>query len=518
MEFKKKRTLGWIAVLLLVTVMLLAGCASGGGDEPSSAADTEEPFEIVIARAYDINGMDPCYLKENGQVIDNIFDRLVMRDENMELAPGLATEWYAVDDLTWEFKLREGVKFHNGEDFNADAVKFTIDRVLNPDNNSPVLSYIKTIDHVEVVDDYTVRVITKTSDPLIPARFCRYPTEIVPPNYVKEVGDAEFTKNPVGTGPYKFVEWVKDEKVVLEANADYWGGAPEVTKVTWRSIPESSTRISALLNGEVDIVTPVPPEELERVNSSDKARVSKVERGGNIVYVGMKTDEAPFNDVRVRQALNYAVDVDSIVKNVLSETAVVTSSIIGPKDFGYDGEPAGYEYNPEKAKQLLADAGYPDGFEVSLDAVNWYIRCTDVAQAIAAQLAEVGITVNVNSVESSVYRTSVPAKQQSPLYFLGWSSTNTLDADASIYSVLHSADPYSTYYNSTVDEMLDKARSSTDEQERKTLYSQIQKIVLEDAPRIFLYQENKYIGVNNRIDWEGRVDDAIPVATMKKAK
>ena len=508
-----KRLKKALAVVLASTMLVasLAGC--GGGSEGAS-----DDKSIVIARAYDVTGMDPGFLTENAQVVDNIFDRLIMRDENMELVPGLATEWSQIDDTTWEFKLREGVQFHNGEDFNAEAVKYSIDRVLNPDNNAPTYSYIKTVESVDIVDDYTVRVHTNIPDPLIPARFCRYPTEIVPPKYVEEVGQEEFSQNPVGTGPYKFVSWEKDDGVVLEANEDYWDGEPEVKKVTWRSIPESSTRISALLTGEVDIVAAVPPEELSRLESDDSVRVSEVERGGNTVFIGLKTDEAPFDNVKVRQALNYAVDVDSIVKNVLNDTAVVTSSLIGPKDFGYDGEPEGYEYNPEKAKQLLAEAGYPDGFSATLDSVNWYTKCDDVAQAVAAQLAEVGITITVNPVESTVYRTSVPAGEQSAMYFLGWSSTNTLDADAAIYSVLHSSDSYSTYNNPEVDAMLDQARSSMDDAEREQLYSDIQKIVLEDAPRIFLYQENKYLGVSNDIVWEGRIDDAIPVASMKFAE
>jgi ABC-type dipeptide transport system, periplasmic component len=507
--------------------MILAGCASKTNTETATgngttaagttvaSTEAQKPFEVVIARSFDVAGMDPGFLKENAQVVDNIFDRLVMRDTEMKLIPGLATEWSQVDDLTWEFKLRQGVKFHNGEDFNAEAVKFSIDRVLDPASNAPTLSYISTIDSVEVVDDYTVRVKTKTPDPLIPTRFSRYPTEVVPPKYVKEVGNEVFAQKPVGTGPYKFVEWVKDDRVVLEANQDYWNGVPAVTKVTWRSIPESSTRIGALLAGEVDIATPVAPQDIETVSKSDKVRISKVERGGNIVYVGLKTDEKPFTDVRVRQALNYAIDRDSIVKSVLTDTAVKTFSMIGPKDFGYDGEPAGYTYDSEKAKKLLAEAGYPNGFETSLDCVNWYIKCTDVGQAIAAQLAQVGIKIKVNSIESSVYRTSVPAKKQAPMYFLGWSSTNSLDADAAIYAVLHSGQSYSTYSNAEVDKMLDSARSSTKPEERSQLYSSIQKNVIEDAPRIFLYQENKYIGVSNKIDWEGRIDDAIPVATMK---
>ena len=467
---------------------------------------------LVIARAYDAVGLDPGFLTENAQIVDNIFDRLVMRDEDLNLVPGLATEWSQLDDLTWQFKLREGVKFHNGEDFTAEDVKYSIDRVLDPEANAPTASYISSVDHVDIVDDYTVNVVTKTPDPLIPTRFNRYPTEIVPKDYVEEVGEEEFSENPIGTGPYKFVSWAKDEKIVLEANEDYWNGAPEIKTVEWKSIPEASSRVSALVTGEVDMALGVQPEQLDTIEQSDIADVSVVERGGNTVYIGLKTDQAPFDNKLVRQALNYAIDVDSIVEYVLGGAAVATNSLIGPKDTGYAGELEGYEYNPEKAKELLAEAGYPDGFETTLDSVNWYMHCDEVAQAVAGMLEEVGIKVTVNPVESSVYRTSVPNGEQSPMYFLGWSSTNTLDADAAIYAVLHSGESYSTYSNEEVDAMLDEARSCTDEEKRNELYAKIQDTVIEDAPRIFLYQENKYIGVNKNVSFTGRQDDSIPVS------
>ncbi|MCQ4085445.1 ABC transporter substrate-binding protein [Saccharibacillus sp. JS10] len=504
---------------LTLLAALTAGCstvskepAATGESTPGTAA--EQNLDITIGRAFDVSGLDPGFLTENAQVVDNIFDTLVKRDENEKLIPGLATSWKQVDDLTWEFKLREGVSFTNGEPFNAEAVKYSLDRVIDPASNAPTASYVSTIDKVEAIDDYTVHVITKKPDPLIPTRFNRYPTEVVPPKYAEEVGQEEFAQKPIGTGPYKFVSWDKGSNVVLEANADYWNGAPEVKKVTFRSIPEASTRVSALLNGEVDIVTGVSPEDRSKIESSSNARLSTVERAGNTVYVGFKTDVKPFNDPKVRQALNYAIDVDTIVDKVLQGAAVRTNSLIGPKDFGYAGEPEGYNYDPEKAKQLLAEAGYPDGFSITLDTVSWYIKNTDVAQVIAEQLKAVGVTVKVNNVESSVYRTLVPAGKQSDMYVLGWSSTNTLDADAAIYAILRSGESYSTYHNADVDAKLDEARSSTDENKRTELYKEIQDEVIKDAPRIFLYQENQYYGVSDSLNWDGRVDTSIQVSTI----
>lgn len=502
-------------VLLAASLFLVAGCSTV---QQGSSTDSNDTLEITIARAFDVNGLDPGFLTENAQVVDNIFDTLVKRDENEELTPGLATEWKQVDDLTWEFTLREDVTFTNGEPFNAEAVKYSIDRVLDPENNAPTFSYISTIDEVKVIDEHTVHIVTNSTDPLIPTRFNRYPTEIVPPKYVEEVGQEEFAQNPIGTGPYKFVSWDKGSQVVLEVNEDYWDDEPEVKKVTFRSIPETSTRVSALLNGEADIITGVAPETREQISNSEAAELSVVERAGNTIFVGLKYDFEPFADKRVRQAMNYAVDTNAIVEYVLEDAAVQTNSMIGPKDFGYAGEYDGYEYDPNKAKELLAEAGYEDGFSITLDTVNWYMKNTDVAQVIAEQLKEVGIEVTVNNVESSVYRNVVPAGEQSDMYVLGWSSTNTLDADAAIYAVLRSGESYSTYSNPDVDAKLDEARSTSDEERREELYKEIQEEVLEDAPRIFLYQENQYYGVSNQLNWEGRVDGSIPVATIESAE
>lgn len=503
-----------IAALSASAALALSACGSSSSDSSAGSSAAESTTSITVARPNDVAGLDPGFLTESAVVVDNIFDTLVTRDAEENLVPSLALSWEQLDDTTWEFKLREGVKFSNGEDFNAEAVKYSIDRVINPDNNAPTLSYISTVSEVKVVDDYTVDIITTDSDPLIPTRFSRYPTEVVPPAYAEEVGQEEFAQKPVGTGPYKFESWEKGTSVTLVRNDDYWGDAPEVSQVVFRAIAESSTRLSALQNGEVDIITNVGADDKDKIDSTDGIHVSAVERAGNIVYIGFKTDEAPLSDIRVRQALNYAVDVDSIVDNILKGAGVATNSIIGPSDAGYAGEPEGYSYDPEKAKELLEEAGYENGFDLTIDTVSWYLKNTEVTQAIAAMLAEVGVNATVNDVESSVYRETVPAGQQSSAYMLGWSSTNTLDADAAIYAILHSGQSYSTYNNAEVDTLLDEARYATADTDRDALYAEIQQLYIEDAPRIFLYQENAYYGVSDRINWDGKIDTKISIASV----
>lgn len=488
----------------------LVGCASDEPQDPNA-------LDITIARSFDVAGLDPGFLTENAQVVDNIFDTLVTRDEDEALVPSLAESWEQVEDTVWEFTLRDDVEFTNGEPFNAEAVKYSIDRVLDPENQAPTLSYISTVDAVNVVDEYTVQVVTADPDPLIPTRFSRYPTEIVPPAYTEEVGQEQFAQEPIGTGPYVFESWEKGASVTLTRNDDYWGDTPSVARVTFRVYPEVATSVSALERGEVDLVAGVGPDQLDTIEDSENAYLSTAPRAGNIVYFGLNADHEALSDVRVRQALNYAVDVDSIVDNVLGGAAVATNSIIGPADFGYAGEPEGYDYDPARAKELLAEAGYADGFTIELDTVNWYQKNTDVAQAVAQFLSEVGVTATINDVESSVYRQTVPAGEQAPMYMLGWSSTNTLDADASIYAILHTGESYSTYSNPDVDALLDEARYATADTPREELYAQIQETYIADAPRIFMYQENQYYGVSNDLQWEGRIDTALDVASIEAA-
>lgn len=506
----KKLIAGIVAIIALIIA------AVGYFKVQSSKQTQTKP--LVVARAVDVVGLDPGFLTENAQVVDNIFDTLVTRDKNEKLKPSLATSWKQIKPKVWRFKLRKGVTFTNGEKFTANSVKFSIDRVLDPKNNAPTASYISTIKSVKVVNAHTVDVITKQPDPLIPTRFNRYPTEIVPEKYVKKVGEKAFSKHPVGTGAYQFVSWKKGQSVTLKANKDYWDGEPTIKKVVFKAIPQASTRIDALNNGEADIVTGVSPEDRATVKKSSTARLSTVKRGGNIVYIGLKTNVKPFNNRLVRQALNYAINKQAIVKYVLKDSAVATNSLIGPKDTGYAGEPSGYAYNPTKAKQLLKAAGYPNGFTANLDTVNWYIDNTAVAQAVAAQLKKVGITLKVKNVESSVYRASVPAGKQAAMYVLGWSSTNTLDADAAMYAVLHSGESYSTYSNATVDRKLDEARTTSSLAKRKALYASIQKQVITDAPRIFLYQENTYYGVSKKLNWSGKIDASLNIKDITYKK
>lgn len=478
---------------------------------PAGAA-TSQGSQITIARPVSTTAMDPGFLREAATVVDNIFDTLVMRDKDMQLVPGLAESWTAVNDTTWEFKLRRGVKFHDGEDFNADAVKFTIDRILDPAAKSPTLSYIRTISGVEVVDPYTVRITTNGPDPLLPTRMSRYPAYIVPPAYVKQVGNDVFASKPVGTGAYKFVEFVPDQHVILEANPDYWRGAPSIGRVIWRAIPDGTARLTALATGEVDLIENVPVDLAPMVSESPDSDLVQVKNGGLTIYLGLVMSEKPLDQVKVRQALDLAIDRQGIVTNILQGMATAKGTQVGPADFGYlDIPPA--KYDPAKAKALLAEAGFPNGFSIKMQSTNRYMKDGEVAQAIAQQFGDIGVKVNLEVLDWSVYVQQVPRK--GPIFMLGWGSTQTLDADAAIYAILKTGEPYSTASIPELDKLLDESRQIVDPEKRKTVLEDIQRLAAEQVPLLTLYQEDSLYGKSKKVDFKGRPDARIPVFDIK---
>jgi peptide/nickel transport system substrate-binding protein len=476
---------------------------------PIPAAAQEKA--LTIARQVSTTAMDPGFLREAATIVDNIFDTLVMRDKNMQLVPGLAESWAAINDTTWEFKLRQGVKFHNGEEFKADAVKFTVDRILDPNAKSPTLSYIRTVESVEVVDPFTVRIKTAGPDPLLPTRMSRYPAYIVPPKYVAAVGNNTFATKPVGTGPYKFIEFIPDQHVILEANPDYWRGAPSIRKVTWRAIPDGTARLTALVTGEVDLIENVPVDLAPMITSSPDADLVQVKNGGLTIYLGLVMNEKPLDNVKVRQALNIAIDRKSIVDNILQGMATVRGTQVGPADFGYVDIPAP-NYDPARAKKLLAEAGLPDGFSIKMQSTRRYMKDVEVAQAIAQQFGDIGVKVKQEVLDWSVYVQQVP--RQGPIFMLGWGSTQTLDSDAAIYAIMKTGEPYSTASIPQLDKLLDASRQIVDPEARKVVLDNIQKLAAEEVPLITLYQEDSLYGKSKKVGFEGRPDARIPVFDM----
>jgi peptide/nickel transport system substrate-binding protein len=474
---------------------------------------------ITIAQGGDPSTMDPHMHAENFTfaVVHNVFDHLVKRtvkDGQLAHEPALATSWTNVNPTTWEFKLRRGVKFHNGEDFNAEAVKFSIERVLNPDQKARWRWAFVDIERVETPDPYTVRIITKRPFPTLITNLA-YAMPILPPKYVKEKGDQFIATRPVGTSAFKVVRWRKDDELVLEANEQFWGGAPKIKTLIFKPIPEESSRIAALMGGQVDIARNVPPSLIKQIESNPKLRVAKASSGLNIHFTLDTLVDGPMKDARVRQAINYGVDKDAIIKSVLEGNGNPVGSPLTPVMFGYDANVKPYPYDPERAKKLLADAGFPQGISITLNAPSGrYLKDKEVAEAISGQLAKVGIKAQVVTHEWGSYVTKWP-DGLSPMYMLGWAGT--WDADGIMFPLLRSGQRFARYNNPEFDRLIELGRTTLDTNERKKIYSQASKLAHDDATWLFLWNNVDIYGVSKQIaDWEPNQDEPT-AAIMNKA-
>lgn len=453
---------------------------------------------------------------KNAHEIDRqIFDTLLRRNpKTLQLEGNLAESWRLLNETTWQFKLHRGVKFHNGEPFDATAVKFSIERMLNPKQGAPGRTSIALIDHVDIIDPYTVNIVTAKPFPLLPARMS--PGQcgtvgILPPKYAAQVGDAGFAAKPVGTGPYRFVEWVKDDHLVLEANKDYHFRPPTAERLVFRPVPELTTRVAALLSGQADLVSDIPPDQVAKIKASGVARIEVSTLGGFVIMVKITNYlmPGPWEDVRVRRAINYAVDMDTILKTVLEGYGQVLGVPLEKEAFGFDPNIKWYGYDPERAKALLREAGYPNGFEMTLHAPNHrYMNDVELMQAIASMLGKVGIRAKVQVWEQSLYTTKWRNRELLPAYMVAWGGAGLFDGDLLVNS-LYSHSALAIYKNAALDKLLEDAQGTNDPQKRKALYWKAQQLIYEEAPVIKAYQQAHIFGVSNRLDWHPWIDNML---------
>jgi peptide/nickel transport system substrate-binding protein len=487
---------------------------------PAAASATPEG-QIVIAQGADPTTLDPHMHAENFTfaVVHNVFDHLVRRtvkDGQLAHEPGLAASWTSVNPTTWEFKLRPNVKFHNGEDVNAEAVKFSIERVLNPDQKARWRWAFLDIERVEIVDPLTVRIVTKRPFPTLVTNLA-FAMPIVPPKYVKERGDAFVATRPVGSGPFKFVRWRKDEELVLEANESYWAGAPKIKTLIWKPIPEESTRVAALVGGQIDIARGVPPSLVKQIEGNARTRVAKVPSALNIHITLDTLTDGPLKDVRVRQAINYGVDKDAIIKSVLEGNGAPLGGPLTPVMFGYDPQVKPYPYDPERAKRLLAEAGFAQGLSLTLNSPSGrYIKDKEAAEAIGGQLQKIGVKAQVVTHEWGGYVSKWP-EGLSPMYMLGWAGT--WDADGILYPLLRSGQRFARWSNPEFDRLIETGRTTLDAGERRRIYSQASKLAHEQASGLDLGHGMDIYGVSRAVaDWEPTSDESTSTLMLRASK
>jgi peptide/nickel transport system substrate-binding protein len=483
--------------------------------------------KVIIAQGVDPTTLDIMNQQETpaSVVAGHIFDGLVERDANLKVIPALAAELpKLVSPTVWEVKLRKGVKFHNGEEFNAESAKFSLERVKTPALRAS--SNFRPIDRVEIVDPYTIRVHTSKPWPTFITIMTFAQAAMYPPKAYAGKDSAFISKNPIGTGPYKFARWSKDEEIVLEANGQYWRGAPKIKTAVFKPIPDDAVRVAALQNGEVDVAVNIPPHLANIIANHPKVFLSTAPsiRTLQLMFVTHEYDAqhkliGPYKgvtvDKRVRQAIAYALDADEIIKTVLDGKAIRVATMLTPLHFGYDASLKPIKQDLAKTKKLLAEAGYGGGLDLTLNSPQGrYVRDKEVAEAVAGQLTKAGIKTTLRTFEFVNYLNNyVYLHKPGPVWLIGW-GTPTLDAETVYAPLFRTGSNLGNYHNADFDGMVDQAQTMMDEKKRLEIYHRINKLWIDEMPAVPLYQQLDLYGANRRLNWKARSDERIKAYDM----
>ena len=486
--------------------------------------------KVIIAQGVDPTTLD--MMNQSEQPASNVgaqmFDMLVARDQSLALVPELALELpKLVAPTTWEIKLRKGVKFHNGETFDAESVKFSLERLANPANKLRGSPSFGPIDRVEIMDPYLVRVHTKKPWPTFVSQMALRQASMYPPKEYAGKDPAAISKNPIGTGPYKFVRWSKDEEIVMEAVPDHWRGAAKIKTVVFRPIPDDAVRVAALQNGEIDVAVNIPPHLATIIEKHPKLFLSTAPSIRTIqlmIYTHQMeagTHKAtgpyagPTADKRVRQAMVSAIDVDEIIRGVMDGKAVRTATMLTSMHFGFDPTLKPVKQDLARTKKLLAEAGFPNGIDIVLNGPQGrYVRDREVGEAVSGQLTKAGIRTTLRTHEFVAYLNNmVYVHKAGPVWLIGWGHP-AMDAEAIYVPLFKSPGIFVNWDNPDFNGMAEAAQSEMDEKKRLALYHRINKLWIEEAPAVPLYQQIDLYGANKRLAWKARSDELIRAYDM----
>jgi len=486
---------------------------------------------LTVGLGTDVTAIDPHYhnVTPNNNVAAHIFGYLVQRNEKSQLEPGLATEWKVIDPLTWEFKLRKGVQFHDGSDFTAADVVASIERVPTvPNSPSPFTAYTKQIKEMVVVDPLTIRFKTATPYPLMPSDMAQI--VIISKGAAKATTDDFNTgKAAIGTGPYKLVRYAKGDRIELARNDAYWGGKTPWEKVTLRLLPQDASRVAALLSGDIQVIENVPTSDAAQLKKDKRLQVFRTV-ADRLIYLHMDSDrdvspfvtdkagkpmaKNPLKDPRVRRAISKAINRQAMVEKVMEGEAIPAGQLVPDFLFGATKNLKVEPYDPEGAKKLLADAGYPDGFGLTIHSPNnRYVNDAKVAQAVAQMLARVGIDTKVVAMPSSTYFTQATDLKFS-LMLLGW-GTGTGEASSSLKALLmtYNRDKgFGTanrgrYSNGKVDALTEDALATVDDAKREALLQRAAELGVNDTGIVPLHFQVNLWATRDGITYVPRTDE-----------
>ncbi len=449
----------------------------------------------------------------------HMYEPLVQIDRDLQtIKPQLATSWQRLDDLTIQFKLRQGVKFHNGEDFDGEAAKFSIMRPLDPANKADARTTYAGISNVDVLDKYTINVKTAKPDPALLLRMTGFSMTMVAPKWAAQ-GIEIFNKEAVGTGPYKLASWTGPlQEWTLAANEQYWAGAPKIKKVRIKTVPELATRTAALRSGELHVAKDVSVEEIDAINKSGRA-MAKTTPSNRIPYYVMEVRKPPLNNKLLRQAVNYAANVDGIIQSVLYGNAARVATTVAPWHVGFHPDLKPYPYDPDKAKALMKDAGVPNGFDLNINFIQGrYLKDKEVAEAMAQELNKVGIRAKPVLREAALQTTDDLESRLDGLIFASWGNW-IFDADNQLFVRWHSSARDTAnggkgqsslpYGNPEFDKLVEDARIELDPNKRLDFYKKAQQILYDDAAALFMWTLTDIYGVDNWVVWEPRKDEMV---------
>lgn len=487
------------------------GASSGGSATPgnesgsSGEAPAGDTDTIVVVDGTEPESLSPTQGTGPFQhPMAAMYEGLVEFNQAAELTPRLATSWEVSSDGTiWTFNLREGVKFHDGTDFTSEAVKVTFEHLLDPDVAANRRSSYTLIQEIDTSEDYVVRFVTDPPNPDFPALMADGSARIISPAALEKYG-ADFGRNPVGTGPYQFVEWIPNDHVTLVRFEDYWGEKPEIKNFIYRPIPEVSTRVVVLRTGEADIVFNLPPDAVEELESLNDVTIESTP-SLTVHMMEPRVKLPPLNDARVRRALNMAIDKDAIIEHIMRGYArpLLTPGIPGLwGTVEFDPIP----FDPEQARALLAEAGYPDGFDVNITYTSGRWAGDDqVVEAVQGFWANIGVRATVNKVDNATF---VAALRKDPLEMPGeiiMPIRSSFFLDYHLYRMYHTTATHedaaqrSGYSNPAADELLDAQRLMFDEEERAKAFAEAQRLIWEDQPMIYLFHRVNIWGRRNNL-------------------
>ncbi len=489
----------WKIILAIFVILLLTINLTGLAQD-----------QIVIALQGEPTTLDPQFADDGNMrpVSDNVFDKLLVLDgKTLQPIPCLAIEWERVSDITWQFTLRENVKFHNGEPFTAEDAVYSVKRIIDPTFNSQIAGNFSTIKDAKIINSNTILIITNGPDPILLKRLTLL--DIVNKKYTESSPNNIINTKPVGTGPYQVIEWNRGEEIKIEKFNGYWGQKPNIQNVTYRFIQENSTRLAALKAGEINLAVNMLPEYLEQLPSYKTA--NSIE----FYFLRFNTIRGIMQNKLIRQAVNYAIDKEAIVEALFLGSAIPARGQLAKEAyFGFNKNLDAYAFNPEKAKELLKEAGYKGEVVQLISERGRWMKDGEISEAVASMISDVGINVKLTFLSWQQWLDTLFNLEKAPDIMFSSNGNELFDMDRFYQAIIKTGGPQSAYSNPDIDKKIDAARNEMDPVKRQAMYEELAQLVYDDPFGASLINLKSIWGISKDLEWEPREDGRMLISEM----